>query len=171
MTKAAAGKKVLAIVAMACLCAALLGIPAYAMYYVHDSEVSQGSSAMGAIEVFAVVDDTAVGGTVRSSLIFVPADSPADVVLDEGIVSSEDQDGLDAIHNYDVQSIGEYLTSNGYSYTVEVYATGESQAYANNEGAYDGSSLNVSGAYTSPAKGGADTVLDCYDNVVITVTE
>ena len=171
MTNAATGKKLLAIGAMACLCAALLAIPAYAMYYVHDEAVSQESDALGAIEVFAVVDDTAAGGTVRSSLMFVPAGSTAQAVLAEGIVSSEDQNGLDAIHNYDVQSIGDYLSANGYSYTVEVYETAEAQAHSFDEGAYEADSSNVSGAYTQSPKGGEDTVLDRYDNVVVTVTK
>lgn len=103
--------------------------------------------------------------------MFVPAGSTADVVLTEGIISSENQNGLDAIHNYDVQSVADYLAANGYNAEISVYATGEQQAYKDAEGAYAATSQNVSEAYTAPAKGDGSTVLDRYDNVVITVTK
>ena len=119
MTNAAFGKKVLAIAVLACLCAALIAVPAYGFYYVHDDSVSDSSDGLGSYEVFMVVDETAVGGDVHSDLMFVPAGSTADVVLTEGIISSQ----------------------------------------------------NVSGAYTAPVKGDGSTVLDRYDNVVITVTK
>lgn len=108
MTNAAFGKKVLAIAVLACLCAALIAVPAYGFYYVHDDSVSDSSDGLGSYEVFMVVDETAVGGDVHSDLMFVPAGSTADVVLTEGIISSENQNGLDAIHNYDVQSVADY---------------------------------------------------------------
>ena len=98
MTNAAFGKKTLAIAVMASLCAALIAVPAYGFYHVHDDGVSDGSQGLGAYEVFMVVDETAVGGDVHSDLMFVPAGSTADVVLDEGIISSESQAGLDAMN-------------------------------------------------------------------------
>ena len=149
MTNAAFGKKVLAIAVLACLCAALIAVPAYGFYYVHDDSVSDSSDGLGSYEVF----------------------STADVVLTEGIISSENQNGLDAIHNYDVQSVADYLAANGYNAEISVYATGEQQAYKDAEGAYAATSQNVSEAYTAPAKGDGSTVLDRYDNVVITVTK
>ena len=171
MTNAAFGKKALAVAVLACLCAALIAVPAYGFYYVHDDSVSDASSGLGAHEIFMVVDETAVGGDVHSSLMFVPAGSTADVVLSEGIMSSEDQNGLDAIHNYDVQSVSDYLAANGYNAEISVYATGEVQAYKDAEGAYAATSQNVADAYTSSSKGDGSTVLDRYDNVVITVTQ
>ena len=153
MTNAAFGKKTLAIAVMASLCAALIAVPAYGFYHVHDDGVSDGSQGLGAYEVFMVVDETAVGGDVHSDLMFVPAGSTADVVLDEGIISSESQAGLDAIHNYDVQSVAESL------------------AAKDAEGAYAATSQNVSEAYTAASKGDGSTVVDRYDNVVITVTQ
>ena len=105
MTNVAFGKKTLAIAVMASLCAALIAVPAYGFYHVHDDGVSDGSQGLGAYEVFMVVDETAVGGDVHSDLMFVPAGSTADVVLDEGIISSESQACLDAILNYVVQSV------------------------------------------------------------------
>ncbi len=160
MTNAAFGKKVLAIAVLACLCAALIAVPAYGFYYVHDDSVSDSSDGLGSYEVFMVVDETAVGGDVHSDLMFVPAGSTADVVLTEGIIS-----------NYDVQSVAYYLAANGYNAEISVYATGEQQAYKDAEGAYAATSQNVSEAYTAPAKGDGSTVLDRYDNVVITVTK
>ena len=171
MTNAAFGKKVLAIAVLACLCAALIAVPAYGFYYVHDDSVSDSSDGLGSYEVFMVVDETAVGGDVHSDLMFVPAGSTADVVLTEGIISSENQNGLDATHNYDVQSVADYLAANGYNAEISVYPTGEQQAYKDAEGAYAATSQNVSEAYTAPAKGDGSTVLDRYDNVVITVTQ
>ena len=47
----------------------------------------------------------------------------------------------------------------------------EQQAYKDAEGAYAATSQNVSETYTAPAKGDGSTVLDRYDNVVITVTK
>ena len=171
MTNAAFGKKVLAIAVLACLCAALIAVPAYGFYYVHDDSVSDSSDGLGSYEVFMVVDETAVGGDVHSDLMFVPAGSTADVVLTEGIISSENQNGLDAIHNYDVQSVADYLAANGYNAEISVYPTGDVQAYKDAEGAYAATSQNASEAYTAPAKGDGSTVLDRYDNVVITVTK
>lgn len=74
MTNAAFGKKVLAIAVLACLCAALIAVPAYGFYYVHDDSVSDSSDGLGSYEVFMVVDETAVGGDVHSDLMFVPAE-------------------------------------------------------------------------------------------------
>ena len=65
----------------------------------------------------------------------------------------------------------EYLAANGYNYTVAVYPTGEVQAYKDAEGAYAATSQNVSEAYTAASKGDGSTVVDRYDNVVITVTQ
>ena len=71
MTNAAFGKKVLAIAVLACLCAALIAVPAYGFYYVHDDSVSDSSDGLGSYEVFMVVDETAVGGDVHLSLIHI----------------------------------------------------------------------------------------------------
>ena len=165
MTNAAFGKKVLAIAVLACLCAALIAVPAYGFYYVHDDSVSDSSDGLGSYEVFMVVDETAVGGDVHSDLRCVPAGSTADVVLTEGIISSENQNGLDAIHNYDVQSVADYLAANSYNAEISVYPTGDVQAYKDAEGAYAATSQNVSEAYTAPAKGDGSvsyTHLDVY---------
>ena len=57
MTNAAFGKKVFAIAVLACLCAALIAVPAYGFYYVHDDSVSDSSDGLGSYEVFMVVAD------------------------------------------------------------------------------------------------------------------
>lgn len=67
--------------------------------------------------------------------------------------------------------MADYLAANGYNAEISVYPTGEQQAYKDAEGAYAATSQNVSEAYTAPAKGDGSTVLDRYDNVVITVTK
>lgn len=164
MTNVKLGKKHLAIAVMACLCLALIAFPAYGFYYVHDEGVSDEHSGKGVYEIFCVVDETAVGGPVTSSLMFVPEGSTAADVLDEAIVSSESQNGLEAIHNYDVTSVAEDLA--GVSYTVAVYGTGDSQPVDK----YDAASTNVKAGYAANPKGDENTVLDRYDNVVVTVS-
>lgn len=164
MTNVKLGKKHLAIAVMACLCLALIAFPAYGFYYVHDEGVSDAHSGKGVYEIFCVVDETAVGGPVTSSLMFMPEGSTAADVLEEAVASSESQNGLEAIHNYDVTSVKEDLE--GKSYTITVYGTGETQAVDK----YDAASTDVKAGYTASAKGDGSTVLDRYDNVVVTVT-
>lgn len=154
MTNVASGKKIFAIAILACLCAALIAVPAYAFYHVHDEAVSDAADGKGAIEIFCVVDETATGGAVTSSLIFVPEGSNAAVCLDEAIMSSQDQNGLDAIHNYDVESLADRLA--GSNYTVEVYGAGTQEP-------------GTQTIYDTASKGGEDTSLERFDNVVITV--
>ena len=148
----------------------LIAVPAYGFYYVHDDSVSDSSDGLGSYEVFMVIDETAVGGDVHSDLMFVPAAARPMSSLPRHHLQREPK-RLDAIHNYDVQSVADYLAANGYNAEISVYATGEQQAYKDAEGAYAATSQNVSEAYTAPAKGDGSTVLDRYDNVVITVTK
>ena len=67
--------------------------------------------------------------------------------------------------------MADYLAANGYNAEISVYPTGEVQAHKDAEGAYAATSQNVSESYTAQAKGDGSTVLDRYDNVVITVTK
>ncbi len=152
MVNASWGKKLLAI-AVACCACALIAVPAYAFYYVHSDEGTQVDS-QGVYEVTCVLDETAQGGAVRSELVFVPEGSTVKDLLNEDVVSSNSQQGLDAIHNYDTTSMAEYLA--GKNYTVEVYAA-ESQK-PGTQTTHDGQ-----------GKTGSDTQLNRYDNVVITV--
>ena len=69
-------------------------------------------------------------------------------------MSSENQNGIDAIHNYDVTSLKDYLS--GKQYTCTVYAA-ESQK--------SGTQTTHDGQGTT----GEDIQLNRYDNVVITV--
>ena len=164
MTNVKLGKKHLAIAVMACLCLALIAFPAYGFYYVHDEGVSDAHSGKGVYEIFCVVDETAVGGPVTSSLMFVPEGSTAADVLDEAVASSQSQQGLEAIHNYDVKSVKADLE--GMPYTVAVYGTGDSQPVDK----YDAAATDVTAGYAASSKGDENTVLDRYDNVVVTVT-
>lgn len=154
MTNVTFGKKLLAIAILACLCTALVAVPAYAFYYVHDDEVSDGADGRGAIEIFCVVDETAAGGSVTSRLIFVPEGSTADVCLDEAVVSSQSHQGIDAVKNHDAESLRDHLSS--ADYTIEVYEAGTQQ-------------VGTHTTYDTQSAGGADTVLERFDNVVIKV--
>ena len=138
------GKKLLAI-AVACCACARIAVPAYAFYYVHSDEGVQVESK-GVYEVTCVLDETAQGGAIRSELVIVPEGSTVKDLLNEDVMSSENQNGLEAIHNYDA----------GKQYTATVYAA-ETQK--------PGTQTTHDGQGTT----GDDTQLNRYDNVVIKV--
>jgi hypothetical protein len=142
-------------------------IPAYAFYYVHDDSVSESNTGRGAYEVFVIVDETAVGGSITSDLMFVPAGSTAEEALDEAIKSSENQNGLDNIHNYDVDSMADYLKAKGYKYTIDVYETASSNSYKNYR---DADAATGEELYGYAPYGDGDTVVSRYDNIYVTVT-
>lgn len=153
MGNVAWGKKVLAIAVLACLCACIAVPAAYGFYYVHSDE-GAATESKGVYEITCVLDETATGGAVHSELIFVPEGSTVEAVLNEDIVSSENQNGLEAIHNYDVESLGEYLS--GKQYTCTVYKPADQKP----------------GTHTTPdgtGVTGTSTVLERYDHVVFTV--
>ena len=152
MTNVAWGKKILAVAVLGCLCA-LIAVPAYAFYYVHD-EQNVAASGKGAIEITCTVDETAQGGGVRTALLMVPEGSTAAACLNEGVVSSNSQDGLKAIHDYSVSSLADELS--GKQYTCTVYKA-ESQK-PGTQTTHDGSGTE-----------GENTPLKRFDNVVFTV--
>lgn len=154
MTNVSTGKKLLATAILACVCAVLVALPAYAFYYVHDEGTSGQSDGKGAIEVFCVVDETATGGAITSSLIFLPEGSTAADCLTEAIISDRDYSSLDGILDYGVDSLGDYLS--GKTYTVDVYAAASQEP--GTQTTYDTASL-----------GGENTELERYSNVVFTV--
>ena len=154
MANVAHGRKILAIAVLACLCAALVSVPAFAFYYVHSEDVSAESSGKGAIEVSVTVDATAVGDGVRTALIFVPEGSTAAVCLDEGVESSNSQNGLDAIHDYSYSSLSEYLADKNWTCTV--YKAGSQE-------------LGTHTTYDSEGTVGENTPVERYDSVVFTV--
>jgi hypothetical protein len=149
------------------LCALLAAVPAYAFYYVHDDDVSESNTGKGAYEVFIVVDETEVGGAITSDLMFVPAGSTAEEALDEAIKSSENQNGLENIHNYDVQSVSDYLKAKGYNYTIEVYETATSNSYKNYR---DADAATGEDLYGYAPYGNENTVVERYDNIYVKVT-
>lgn len=152
MANVAWGKRILAVVVLGCLCA-LITVPAYAMFYVH-SEENVAEASNGVIEVTCTVDETAQGGGVRCSLIMVPEGSTAADCLSEGIVSSNSQEGLEAIHDYSTSSLADELS--GKQYTCTVYSA-EDQT-PGTQTTYDGSGTQ-----------GEDTPLNRFDSVVFTV--
>lgn len=146
------GKKLLA-VAVACCACAMIAVPAYAFYYVHSDEGVQVESK-GVYEVTCVLDETAQGGAVRSELVIVPEGSTVKDLLNEDVMSSENQNGLEAIHNYDVTSLADYLAGKQYTATVH---SADSQK--------PGTQTTHDGQGTT----GESTQLNRYDNVVIKV--
>jgi hypothetical protein len=143
-------------------------VPAYAFYYVHDEDVSDANTGMGAIEVFCIVDQTAVGGSITSDLMFVPEGSTAEEALDEAIISSENQAGVENIHNYDVESVADYIAENGYSYSIDVYETATSNTPSNYR---DADAATGNDLYGYAPYGDESTVVNRYDNIYVTVTE
>lgn len=158
MANVAKGKrKLLAVAVATCVVAALVAVPAYAMFHVHTEGHTQGSTAQGAMEVCLTVNLEAVGGANTADMMFIPNGGTVADVLEEGILSSENQNGLDAIHNYDVTSVKDYLAN--HEYTIAVYAAGSQKE--GTQTTHDTESLSSS----------EDYVLSRYDNVVVTVTK
>ena len=155
MNNVTRGKKTFAIAMAVVVALCLLAIPAYGFYYTHNGD-ALAEEGQGTFEVFCVVDETEAGGGITSSLIFVPAGSTADAVLDEAVMSSESQNGLEAIHDYSTVSLRDYL--DGKDYTCDVYAAGAQQPGTHT-------------TYDSPSIGGEDAQLERYSNVVFTVSE
>ena len=148
-------KRVLALAAAACLCASLVAAPAaYAFYYVHGEEHVAAEGGKGVIEVNCTVDATAQGGGVYTDLILVPAGATAADCLTEMVVSSESQNGLEAIHDYGYASLEGYLGDKSWTCTV-----------------YDAGSQDVGTQTTFDAEGteGESTPLERFDNVVLTL--
>lgn len=147
------GKKALAIAVLGCLCAASIAVPAYAFYFAQGEEAA-ASSGKGVIEVTCTVDGTAVGEGVRTELLIVPAGSTAAACLDEGISSSNSQEGLEAIHDYRYTSLKELLS--GKQWTCTVYPA-------------DAQKPGTQTTHDASGTEGENTPLERYDNVVFTV--
>ena len=148
------GKKFL-IAAVACCICALIAVPcAWAFYHVHTEE-GANTASKGVYEVTCVLDETSQGGGVRSELVIVPEGSTVQELLNEDIRSSNSQNGISAIHNYDVSSLAEYLSGKNYTCTVYGAETQKPGTHTTHDG--DG-------------KTGTDIKLSRYDNVVIKVS-
>ena len=154
MANVAHGKKILAIAVLACLVAALVSVPAFAFYYVHDDEHVSESTAKGAMEVCVTLDAKAIGEGVHTELIFVPDGSTAEACLSEDIVASNNQNGLEAIHSYGYSSLADYLADKDWTCTVHAAAS-------QNPGTQT--------TYDTDGESGTDIQLNRYDSVVFTV--
>lgn len=152
MANAARGKKLLAAAALVCACS-LVAVPAYAFYYVHDDELVAADSK-GAITIVCTVDETASNGGVKTGVVMVPEGSTAGDCLKEIVVSSESQNGLEAIHDYSVSSLADELSGKQYTCTVHKAA---SQA------------PGTQTTYDSAGTEGESTPLERWDSVVVTV--
>jgi hypothetical protein len=155
MAKLKSGKRFLAVTLLVCLCVCLLCIPAFAMYYVHSEDNVQKSESKGAWEICLTVDESATGGGVYTSLIFIPNGGTVQDCLDEDLTSSNNQNGLKAIHSYKTKSLSKYLE--GKKWSCKVYNAGSQKA---------GTQTTHTGKGTAAT---TDTALQRYDNVVITV--
>lgn len=158
MANVALGKRILAAVVLACACAVLIALPAHALYQVHSEENVSGSEALGAIEVCCTVDASAIGEGVRASLVMVPDGSTVEDLLQEGIESSNSQNGIDAIHDYSYTSLEDYLADKTWTYVVY-------EAGSQNPGTH--TTYDTEGTVSSSA----DVELTRYCSVVITVVE
>ena len=150
---------VLAVAVALCLCAVFaIAAPAYAFYYVHGNDYGVKEDTNGAMEIVCTVDDSAAGGAARTNLIFIPVNGTPAQCLDQMITSSESQNGLAAIHNYEYAPASEYIKdglSNG-TWTCTVY---EAAAQApGTQAEYDGTGTEVTDLDS--------TVLQRYDSVV-----
>ncbi len=158
MAKATSSKKILAAVVLSCLCAVAIAVPsAYSLWYVWD-ETDLAEESYGAMEICFTLDETAVGGAVTAGQFFI-SDGNATVegVLNNMIKDSNNQQGIEAIHDYDYTSIGEYLEAQGYEYTIECY-----RAASQEPGTHE--------TEDSDSVGGEEVILERFDRVVITVT-
>ncbi len=153
MTNVAKGKKGLAFAVVALLSAAIAVPSANALYYAQ-GPAAEASAAKGAMEIVLTVDETATGNGVYSALVMVPNGCTAEEALEVGIISSESQSGLDAIHDYSYQSVKDYLA--GQSYTITVYPA-DSQKVGTHA-TYDGNGTT------------GNVQLDRFDRLVVTVT-
>lgn len=155
MANVVSKKRRMALVAIACVCALVVGAPAaYALWYVHGDDHVADTGGTGVLEITCTLDATAVGEGVKTDVIFVPNGSSAADVLDEMIVSSESQNGLEAIHDYSYTSLKDYLSGKTYSITVH---NAESQ------------DPGTQTTHDSEGASGEDVALQRWDNVVVTV--
>lgn len=155
MANAKSGKRMLAMAIIGCLSAALIAIPtAYAFYYVHGEE-NVAKSDTGVIEICCTVDASALGEAPRTEICFLPVGSTAGDLLNEVIESSNSHNGVDALHDYSYSSLGELTAENTVTFTT--YKAGSQEPGTHTT--HDGSGTE-----------GADTQLERYDNVVITVS-
>lgn len=155
MTNAKRGKMLLAIAIVACLAAAMIAAPAaYGFWYVH-SEENVAQSGKGVIEVCCTVDATALGKAPRTEVAFLPEGSTAQDLLAEVIESSNSHNDVEALHDYSYSSLAEITANNTVTFTT--YKAGSQEPGTHTT--QDGEGID-----------GADTPLERFDNVVITVS-
>ncbi len=121
MADAARGKRILVAAALVGACS-LVAVPAYGFYYVHNDELV-ATESKGAIEIVCTLDETASNGGVKTGVIMVPEGSTVGDCLKEAVVSNENQNGLEAIHDYSVSSLADDLSDKQYTCTVHKAAS------------------------------------------------
>lgn len=152
-------KKLVAVAAGVAAAAMLAVVPAYAFYYVHGNAYDAGSSVNGAVEVVVTIDGSARGESSWTQLVCVPAsESTPAAAVEQAIVSSNSQNGVAAIHNYDYRSVRDYV-ANG-TWTCTVYSAADRKAGTHTT--QDGSGKVVSDL--------AGAELQRFDQVVLTAS-
>lgn len=154
MKKLSLTKKLACGVVAVAACAAVAVPMAYGQWYVAGASAAD-STAKGAMEVHVTVDDSADNGAVYTKLVYIPNEGTVQDVLDEMVISSNSQNGLKAIHNYDFTSIEDKVSKGDYEIAVW---NAEAQA-PGTQTTHDSDGTAVSDA--------ASQTLSRYDNVVI----
>ncbi len=148
-------KVVAGVVAVAAVAAIAVPV-ASASFYV-SGETSDNSTGLGALAVHVTLDQSADNGGVYTKWVYIPNGGTVEDVLSEMITSSNSQEGLDAIHNYDYESIKSEVE--GGKYEVKVYNAETQNPGTQTTHDTDGTTVTDYGS----------TTLQRFDNVVITL--
>lgn len=172
-------------ICVACVAvAALLIAPtaANALFYVHNDDDVENSTALGAMEVCITLDATAVGGGVHAGMFFVPDGGTVQDCLETMILDSEAQNTVDAIHDYSYESAEELLTGegedadsdeeetdigyleelvDGHDFTITLYEAASQEPGTQTSYDTEGTEVAVEDA--------SSTVVERYDSIVFTL--
>lgn len=112
--------KIAVMIAVVAAAAMMMVSTAYGFYYVHgDAKSLEGK---GAIEVTAIIDDSANNGAVKSELLIMPEGSTVADVLDEFVYSNESKADAAARADYSYSSIADRVSTGKYRCIVSTQA-------------------------------------------------
>lgn len=109
-------KVVAGVVAVAAVAAIAVPVASAQFYVKGDS--SDNSTGLGALAVHVTLDQSADNGPVYTKWVYIPNGGTVADVLDQTIISSNSQEGLKAIHNYDYKNLEDVVTADKYETTV-----------------------------------------------------
>lgn len=152
-------KKTLAACVASCMAACALAfslVQAHALPYTHSEQEAEASH--GLVHIAVTLDESAVGGAVKSVWQPLKSDNPTvEALLNETLTASENKVEPFEHEDYAMESLANYLS--GKTYTVEVYAAGAQ-------------GTNIADAYASEGIGDESySELATGDGVYITITE